>query len=67
MWPEWNNASVIMGLPAIEAGETCEVDGVYNHVSNQMSELNIERIQYIREHGAAGPSCLQSFDDNYIF
>jgi hypothetical protein len=32
-----------------------------------MSELNIERIQYIREHGAAGPSCLQSFDDNYIF
>lgn len=49
--PEWKKADVILGLPAIEAGENCEVEGIYNHVSNHMSELNIERIQYIREHG----------------
>lgn len=48
---EWKKANVILGLPVIQAGETCVQDNVYNHVSNRMAEINIKRIQYIRKHG----------------
>lgn len=49
--PIWKTASVILGLPEIGAGETCNVKEVYNHTCNGMSETNMKRIQYIREHG----------------
>ena len=51
--PEWRNASVILGLPAINAGETYIGPGIYNHTCNDMSEINIKRIQYIRNHGGS--------------
>lgn len=47
----WNNASVILGLPELAAGEECHAENVYNHVCNSMSALNMERIRYIRAHG----------------
>lgn len=49
--PKWKTASVILGLPPIGAGDTCNADGICNHTSNGMSEINIRRIRYIREHG----------------
>lgn len=49
--PKWKTASVILGLPPIEAGDECRAEGIYNHTSNKMSEMNIKRIRYIREHG----------------
>ena len=49
--PEWKTASVILGLPALDAGETYDDENVHNHTSNGMSEINIERIRYIRAHG----------------
>lgn len=49
--PKWKTASVILGLPPIEAGESCNLEGIYNHTSNEMSDINRKRIRYIREHG----------------
>lgn len=49
--PEWETASVILGLPVIGAGETYQGGNVHNHTSNGMSEINIQRIRYIRAHG----------------
>lgn len=51
--PVWKNADVILGLPEISAGGECKEEGIYNHVCNGMSEINIERIKYIREHGGS--------------
>lgn len=55
---EWKTASVIRGLPPIKAGEKCdESTGIFNHETNNLSEKNIERIQYIRANGGSR-SCL---------
>lgn len=56
---EWKRADVILGLPALQAGAVCEEEGIYNHVSNRMIDINIQRIQYIREHGG-NRTCLPS-------
>lgn len=47
----WRTADVILGLPKIEAGENCTQEGIYNHVCNRMSDTNVKRIRFIREHG----------------
>lgn len=49
--PEWQKANVILGLPKIEAGKECTEEGIYNHTCNSMAQINIQRIQFIREHG----------------
>ena len=49
--PVWRNANVILGLPAIKDGERCNQQGIYNHVCNKMSDINLKRIEYIRKHG----------------
>lgn len=51
--PLWLSADVILGLPAIEAGMEYEGEGVYNHITNNLSDLNIQRMRYIREHGGS--------------
>lgn len=48
---DWRKADVILGLPEIEAGGNCNHDGIHNHISNGMADINIQRIQYIRAHG----------------
>lgn len=53
----WRTASVIMGLPEIEAGEEYHGDmKIYNHAANYLSQTNIQRIKYIREHGGSRTS-----------
>ena len=47
----WVTAGVIMDLPEIKSGEEFVGKGVYNHISNKLSEDNIKRIRYIRENG----------------
>lgn len=47
----WVNSEVILDLPPIKAGEEYKGDGVYNHISNNLSDINIRRIQHIRKHG----------------
>ncbi|EOW1951722.1 DNA cytosine methyltransferase [Enterococcus faecalis] len=49
--PEWINADIILDLPSIEAGTEYEGDNIYNHVSNGLSEINIQRMKYIRSNG----------------
>lgn len=49
--PKWKDASVILGLPELNAGETCTIKGIYNHTCNGMTEINVQRIRYIRENG----------------
>lgn len=47
--PLWKKADVILGLPNLEAGEEYQGDElVYNHVSNGLSEKNMQRISIIR-------------------
>ncbi|MGT2866083.1 DNA cytosine methyltransferase [Streptococcus fryi] len=50
---KWLNADIIMDLPRIEGGEEYIGNGVYNHVANKLSEVNIERIRYIRNNGGS--------------
>ena len=50
---KWKNADIIMGLPEIKSGEEYIGEGIYNHVSNKLSEVNIERIRYIRANGGS--------------
>ena len=51
---KWKNADVILDLPPINAGESYEGEKeVYNHVANGLSEINISRIQLIREGGGS--------------
>lgn len=50
----WRNASVILDLPPINAGESYSGDKeIYNHVANGLSEINIQRIRVIREGGGS--------------
>lgn len=59
---KWVNASVILGLPSLKAGEEYKSNGIYNHFSNGISDLNIKRMIYIRNHGgsiSSLPSSLQ--------
>lgn len=51
--PEWIKANVILGLPEIEAGMGCQEEGIFNHTCNNMTEINIQRIQFIRKHGGS--------------
>lgn len=55
---KWVNADVILGLPSISAGEEYkDPQGVImNHVANNLSDLNIERIRYIRKNGGSRDS-----------
>lgn len=48
---KWVTAEVIMDLPEIKSGEEFLGDGVYNHISNKLTDINIKRIRHIREHG----------------
>lgn len=50
----WRNASVILDLPPINAGESYSGNKeIYNHVANGLSEINIQRIRVIREGGGS--------------
>ena len=49
----WENAGKVLGdLPPVEAGAPAP-DDYPNHETNGLTEVNIERIQYIREHGGS--------------
>ena len=41
----------ILDLPAIDAGETYENTGIKNHRARRLSQINIERLQEIRDNG----------------
>lgn len=41
------------GLPKLEAGENCGDENIKNHVCANLSELNLERMEYIRKHGGS--------------
>lgn len=53
---KWINANIIMDLPPISGGEEYSGEGIYNHVANKLSDINIERIRYIRENGGSRTS-----------
>lgn len=53
---KWVTAEVIMDLPEIKCGEEFIGEGVYNHVSNKLSEDNVKRIRYIRKNGGSRSS-----------
>ncbi|MFT8408039.1 DNA cytosine methyltransferase [Liquorilactobacillus satsumensis] len=50
---KWVNSDIIMDLPKLNAGEEFKDPNkkIFNHTSNGLSELNIQRIKYIKEHG----------------
>lgn len=48
---KWKTAEVIMNLPEIKSGEEFLGEGVYNHISNKLTDINIRRIRHIRENG----------------
>lgn len=60
----WINAGVIMDLPPIEGGEEYIGEGIYNHVANKLSNLNIERITHIRNNGGSRTSLPKSLELN---
>lgn len=45
-----------VGLPKIEAGARYSDKKIKNHACAQLSELNLERMQYIRDHGGSRTS-----------
>ncbi|MGP6452606.1 DNA cytosine methyltransferase [Streptococcus dysgalactiae subsp. equisimilis] len=49
----WVKADIIMDLPPINGGEQYVGDGIYNHVANRLSDVNITRIRHIRSHGGS--------------
>ena len=51
--PEWKTAKVVFNLPPISAGEKYESDKIFNHFANGLSELNIRKMEYIRENGGS--------------
>lgn len=63
----WKTAAVILGLPHLEAGETIEdpINGIFNHVANNLSPINVERIQWIREHGGNRASLPPRLTENW--
>ncbi|CIT03123.1 DNA cytosine methyltransferase [Streptococcus pneumoniae] len=60
----WINADIIMDLPPIEGGEEYIGEGIYNHVANKLSNLNIERITHIRNNGGSRTSLPKSLELN---
>ncbi|WP_414047050.1 DNA cytosine methyltransferase [Macrococcus equi] len=50
---KWKTASVILGLPKLQAGEHYEGENIFNHVCHKISPLNKERMNYIRNHGGS--------------
>jgi DNA (cytosine-5-)-methyltransferase len=48
---KWKTAEVIMNLPEIKSGEEFLGEGVHNHISNKLTDINIRRIRHIRENG----------------
>lgn len=51
--PVWKTVEEIRDLPRINAGEEYEGEEIYNHRSQKLISVNLERIQYIREHGGS--------------
>lgn len=49
----WNTVNVIMDLPPLSAGEHYNDDFINNHFCNNLSDINIKRMQYIRAHGGS--------------
>ncbi len=64
---KWKNADVILGLPEIKAGEDYEdkEKGIFNHIANGLSELNIKRLKFIREHGGSRESLPSELTQNW--
>ena len=58
----WINADIIMDLPPIECGEEYIGEGIYNHVANKLSNVNIERIIHIRNNGGSRASLPESLE-----
>lgn len=54
--PIWVNADIILGLPEIKAGEEYKGNSIYNHIANNLSDTNIERIIYVRNNGGSRKS-----------
>lgn len=47
----WETVRVIEDLPEIRAGEEYIGDGIFNHKAQNLRDINIKRIKYIRKHG----------------
>ena len=64
---KWVNASVILGLPKIEAGEDYEDPEhvIFNHTACGLSDLNKKRIHFIREHGGSRKELPQELKKNW--
>lgn len=64
---KWINASVILGLPKIDAGESYEdpKGKILNHVACGLSDLNKQRIRFIRKHGGNRDSLPQELTKNW--
>ena len=60
----WINADIIMDLPPIEGGEEYFGEGIYNHVANKLSNVNIERIIHIRNNGGNRTSLPEALELN---
>ena len=61
----WVNADVIMDLPPIHAGESYQGPlEIFNHISNGLSEKNIERIRIIRNGNGSRSSLPDSLKLN---
>ena len=58
----WVNADVIMDLPPINGGEEFIGKGIFNHVANKLSDLNIERMIHIRNNGGNRSSLPESLE-----
>ncbi len=50
---KWIDASIILDLPPLEAGETYISDTVFNHTCHNLSKLNKKRMEYIRKNGGS--------------
>jgi len=51
---EWVSVGKAIGdLPRIEPGESYEDGKIYNHVSRNLSDINLQRLDYIRKHGGS--------------
>lgn len=50
---KWITAEVIMDLPEIKNGEEYLGEGIHNHISNRLTDINLKRIRYIRKNGGS--------------
>ncbi|MFT8386536.1 DNA cytosine methyltransferase [Lentilactobacillus hilgardii] len=64
---KWRTAKVIMDLPPIKAGEEYidPKNKIFNHVSNDLSDLNKKRIRFIRKHGGDRASLPKKLTQNW--